>query len=154
MRRLEVFGSAARGVDFDPERSDVDFLYELSVQPGADYADAYFGLLEGLEIRRHIDLIEPTVVENPFMKAGIDRSREGVIKRDPRMYLWDVRVPPMTSRPSLLTSGWKITQRTDGVILPSSASSRLSDRRSISFPKSILALPVAFSAYVESCKIP
>ena len=80
VRRLEVFGSAARGVDFDPERSDVDFLYELERQPGADYADAYFGLLEGLEVlfRRHIDLIEPTAVENPFMQAGIDRSREVV----------------------------------------------------------------------------
>ena len=27
--RLEVFGSTARGADFDPERSDVDFLVEF-----------------------------------------------------------------------------------------------------------------------------
>ncbi len=27
--RLRVFGSAARGTDFDPERSDVDFLVEF-----------------------------------------------------------------------------------------------------------------------------
>lgn len=28
--RLDVFGSAARGVDFDPERSDVDLLVEFT----------------------------------------------------------------------------------------------------------------------------
>ena len=27
--RLEVFGSAARGTDFDPETSDADFLVEF-----------------------------------------------------------------------------------------------------------------------------
>ena len=30
VRRLAVFGSAARGQDFDPGRSDVDFLVALS----------------------------------------------------------------------------------------------------------------------------
>lgn len=29
VRRLEVFGSAARGDDFDPARSDFDFLAEF-----------------------------------------------------------------------------------------------------------------------------
>ena len=28
--RLDVFGSAARGVDFDPARSDVDLLVEFA----------------------------------------------------------------------------------------------------------------------------
>jgi predicted nucleotidyltransferase len=28
--RLDVFGSAARGADFDPERSDVDLLVEFA----------------------------------------------------------------------------------------------------------------------------
>ena len=30
IRRLEVFGSAARVHDFDPERSDADFLVEFA----------------------------------------------------------------------------------------------------------------------------
>jgi predicted nucleotidyltransferase len=30
VRRLDVFGSAARGTDFDPERSDADFLVEFA----------------------------------------------------------------------------------------------------------------------------
>lgn len=29
VRRLDVFGSASRGTDFDPEHSDVDFLVEF-----------------------------------------------------------------------------------------------------------------------------
>ena len=31
--RLEVFGSAARGADFDPDTSDADFLPARMVQP-------------------------------------------------------------------------------------------------------------------------
>jgi predicted nucleotidyltransferase len=37
VNRLEVFGSAARGSDFDPARSDVDLLvtYFLATNPGS-----------------------------------------------------------------------------------------------------------------------
>jgi len=36
IRRLEVFGSAARADDFDPARSDADFLVEFApdIEPG------------------------------------------------------------------------------------------------------------------------
>ena len=37
VRRLAVFGSAARGADFDPARSDVDFLVEFAAHDG-DFA--------------------------------------------------------------------------------------------------------------------
>ncbi len=43
VRRLDLFGSAARD-DFDPARSDLDFLYELEAKPPGGYADAFFGL--------------------------------------------------------------------------------------------------------------
>jgi predicted nucleotidyltransferase len=32
VRRLEVFGSAARGIDFDPATSDADFLVEFNAE--------------------------------------------------------------------------------------------------------------------------
>ena len=48
VRRLALFGSAARD-DFDPERSDLDFLYEFEAKPPGGYADAFFGLKESLE---------------------------------------------------------------------------------------------------------
>lgn len=36
--RLEVFGSAARGEDFDPARSDADFLVEFTPEALFDFA--------------------------------------------------------------------------------------------------------------------
>src|SRR5262244_388898 len=48
VRRLDLFGSAARG-DFDPERSDTDFLVEFDrAHPDALSLRTYFGLKEAL----------------------------------------------------------------------------------------------------------
>ena len=38
---LSLFGSATRD-DFDPERSDYDFLVEFEALPPGQYADGYF----------------------------------------------------------------------------------------------------------------
>ena len=48
VRRLELFGSAARG-DFDVATSDLDFLVEFLPLESGEHFDAYFGLLEDLE---------------------------------------------------------------------------------------------------------
>jgi uncharacterized protein len=46
---VDLFGSAARG-DFDPQRSDVDFLVEFDRRhPDALSLRTYFGLKEALE---------------------------------------------------------------------------------------------------------
>jgi len=76
VRRLDVFGSAARG-DFDPARSDIDFLVEFeAMQPGA-YVDAFFGLKESLEelFGRPVDLISAPSVRNPYFRASIERTK-------------------------------------------------------------------------------
>lgn len=76
VRRLELFGSAA-GSGFDPSRSDLDFLVEFeNLNPG-EYADTYFGLLEGLEdlFRRRVDLVVVSAVRNPYFLESIERSR-------------------------------------------------------------------------------
>ena len=46
--RLDVFASAARG-EFEPGRSDVDFLVEFAFRAQERAFDTYFGLKEGLE---------------------------------------------------------------------------------------------------------
>jgi predicted nucleotidyltransferase len=77
VKRLDVFGSAARGADFDPARSDVDLLVEFEqMSPGA-YADAYFGLKEALEevFGRGVDLVSDAAVRNPFFRRGIERNK-------------------------------------------------------------------------------
>jgi predicted nucleotidyltransferase len=78
VRRLEVFGSAARGVDFDPELSDVDFLVQFDHGDRDEPLEQFFGLSESLQslLGRPVDLVELDAVTNPFILAGIDRSRE------------------------------------------------------------------------------
>jgi predicted nucleotidyltransferase len=80
VRRLEVFGSAARGTDFNLESSDADFLVEFV--PGNDlpFFRRFFGLTEALEklLGRPVDLVEAEAVRNPYIRASIDRAREVV----------------------------------------------------------------------------
>jgi hypothetical protein len=79
VRRLDLFGSAARG-DFDPEQSDIDFLVEFDRSAPQHPFDAYFGLKEALEalFDRPVDLVEAGAVRNPYLKASIEQSRENV----------------------------------------------------------------------------
>jgi predicted nucleotidyltransferase len=73
--RLELFGSAARAVDFVPGRSDIDLLVTLA--PGArddlaGFADLH-AALEALFGRR-VDLLEREAVEasrNPIRRRRI-----------------------------------------------------------------------------------
>ena len=77
--RLDVFGSAARADDFDPARSDADFLVEFApgVQPGLDSIYGAKSALEAL-LGRGVDLVEPAAVRNPYVLASINTSREPV----------------------------------------------------------------------------
>jgi predicted nucleotidyltransferase len=79
IQRLEVFGSAARAEDFDPEHSDADFLGEFGpdVQPGLG---PFFGDKAALEalLGRGVDLVEPGAVRNPYVRASINRNHEAV----------------------------------------------------------------------------
>lgn len=63
VRRLDAFGSAVRGAEFDPARSDVDLLVEL----GGDVDDlsAFLDFKEALEalLGRPVDLVERQAVE-------------------------------------------------------------------------------------------
>jgi uncharacterized protein len=76
VRRLDVFGSAVRG-DFDPARSDIDFLVEFEpLKPGA-YVDAYFGLKEGLELLfdRPVDLVSAASIRNRFFRQRVESTK-------------------------------------------------------------------------------
>lgn len=76
--RLEVFGSAARGVDFDPATSDADFLVEFRPDSGMPPLEQFFGFADALEklLGRPVDLVEFSAISNPYVRAAIDRSRE------------------------------------------------------------------------------
>jgi predicted nucleotidyltransferase len=77
VKRLEVVGSAAREVDFDPARSDVDFLVDF--EPGRLPATlgGFFGFRQALEevVGRPVDLVMLDAVRNPYLKASLESSR-------------------------------------------------------------------------------
>ena len=75
--RLELFGSGARD-DFDPIKSDLDFLVtEATGLPIEEAADRYFGLKADLEklFGREVDLIHFDSVRNPYLREKIANSR-------------------------------------------------------------------------------
>lgn len=77
--RLDLFGSAARGTDFRPDRSDLDFLVEYQ-QGYAPSLDEYMDLRDALSVLggRKVDLVMASGLRNPFLRADIERSRETV----------------------------------------------------------------------------
>lgn len=76
--RLEVFGSAARGVDFDPNTSDVDLLIDFRNPLQADFCDRYDGVEEALQdlFARKVDLVRIGTIRNPYRLASIEEDRE------------------------------------------------------------------------------
>ena len=84
--RLEVFGSAARGTDFDPKTSDADFLvdYHPPTMPGI--FDRHYGLEEDLSdtLGRKVDLLRIGTIRNRYLRQAIDRSREVVYESCPK----------------------------------------------------------------------
>jgi len=79
VRRLDVFGSAARG-DFNPETSDIDFLVEFGEHEHINLFDRYFDLVDSLEdiFKRKVDLVTARPFENPYFRASVEASKEPV----------------------------------------------------------------------------
>lgn len=77
VRRLELFGSAARGEGAHAAVSDLDFLVEFLPLREGEHADAYFGLLAGIEdlFERPIDLVMTRAIRNPYFQQSVDRTR-------------------------------------------------------------------------------
>src|SRR5687767_343693 len=77
--RLDLFGSAATG-QFDPERSDFDFLVELQPLVPVAYARAFDGLHEGLEelLGRRVDLVSARSMVNPYFIRSVEATRQTV----------------------------------------------------------------------------
>lgn len=75
--RLELFGSAARA-DFDPARSDLDFLVEFAERREGSALTAWFGLKDELEsmFERPVDLVSFDAIVNPYVRASIRKSRQ------------------------------------------------------------------------------
>ena len=73
VRRLELFGSALRS----DEPDDLDFLVDLGERPPAEYANAYFALLERLQalFARRVDLVTPAGLGNPYFRERVEQEK-------------------------------------------------------------------------------
>ena len=76
VRNLKLFGSATRD-DFDPARSDLDFLVEFSPPPAnMRLGPQFFGFLEELQdlFKRPVDLLEESAIENSRLRKNAQAS--------------------------------------------------------------------------------
>ncbi len=76
VKRLELFGSAARG-DFDPAKSDLDFFVDFLSDDWHGAADRWFGLQEGLErlFACNVDLVSIPNATNPYYLQVANRYK-------------------------------------------------------------------------------
>ncbi|MDK3157993.1 nucleotidyltransferase domain-containing protein [Kamptonema cortianum] len=74
VKRLGLFGSVARGVD--SETSDIDFFAEFTDPNPETMPERYFGFIEEAQksYQRHIQLLTPSMIANPFLKRSIKRD--------------------------------------------------------------------------------
>ncbi len=79
---LELFGSAT-GPAFNPETRDFDFLVELDTRHPGSRARRWLGLADALEklLGRHVDLINPRCIRNPYFLQAVNNSRTVVYER-------------------------------------------------------------------------
>lgn len=78
VRRLAVFGSAARGIDFNPETSDIDLLVEFHPLPHPESVNNYRNLERALIalLACHVDLIREGTIKNPYIRVAIQNDQE------------------------------------------------------------------------------
>ncbi len=77
VRRLSVFGSAVRD-DFDPARSDVDFLVDFEAVEAASSWKIQVQLREAFAhlFERPVDLIQVGTIRNPYIRQEIEAEQE------------------------------------------------------------------------------
>ncbi|MGI8841121.1 MAG: nucleotidyltransferase family protein [Caulobacteraceae bacterium] len=76
VRRLDLFGSAARQIDFTDD-SDIDLLVEFDPDHSPPTFGDFLAFRQTLAalVGREIDLTMARAVRNPFVRAAIERTR-------------------------------------------------------------------------------
>ena len=74
--RLEAFGSVARASDFDPAKSDADFLVEFEPKAELTALRQYLGFAEAMQdlLGRRVDLVNGEI-GNPYVRATVEKDR-------------------------------------------------------------------------------
>ena len=82
VRRLDVFGSAARGT-FDPDTSDLDVVVEF-IDDGPGIAMRFHGFATDAEalFGRPVDLVFDSEMKNPYFRTMVNATREPLYDAD------------------------------------------------------------------------
>jgi predicted nucleotidyltransferase len=77
VQQMYLFGSAVTA-QFDTGSSDVDILVALPPEPPLAQGEILLSLWADLEaiLQRRVDLLTPDSLQNPFLKAEIERTKE------------------------------------------------------------------------------
>lgn len=78
VHRLEIFGSAATEDQFDPARSDVDFIVDFqNYQPMGPWLQRYFFLRQALSelLGLPVDLVMASAMKNKYFIREANRTR-------------------------------------------------------------------------------
>ncbi len=83
VKRLDVFGSATR-TDFDPQRSDFDYILEFETY-GPDSARRFIGFADELEalLKRPVDIVFERAMK-PRFRDYVASQREVLFERTDR----------------------------------------------------------------------
>lgn len=77
VRTLAVFGSAVRD-DFDPTRSDVDFIVEFKPDKNYRFAPNFFSLQNNLALllNHPVDLVVAGSLTNPVIRRNVEAQQK------------------------------------------------------------------------------
>lgn len=83
VRRLELFGSAAKGT-FRGGSSDLDFIVTFEGAGERGYATRYHDFAVALEtlFDHPVDLLTERMIGNPYFREEVERSRETVYEQN------------------------------------------------------------------------
>jgi predicted nucleotidyltransferase len=81
--RIYAFGSVITN-QFDPERSDLDFVVEMEDMPPLNRGENLIGLWEALEdlFAKKVDLITDQPIKNPYLRTSINKTKQLIYDRE------------------------------------------------------------------------
>jgi predicted nucleotidyltransferase len=81
VERLELFGSAARG-EFDPAKSDLDFIVQMRGRREPGYARRFYEFAEAIETLYgcRVDLLTELMIKNPYFNAEVEKERRVLLE--------------------------------------------------------------------------
>lgn len=76
VKRLYAFGSSVAG-GFDASKSDIDLQVEIDESDPVEKGDLLLNFFTEIEklFNRKVDLLTDQPIENPYLKASVDRSK-------------------------------------------------------------------------------